>query len=916
MIALTLSPLAADTQNVFNPAATNLSVGTNYTPPIAVTTAAPTADVQLVGPYTTATTFTVAGSPLVFGTLNDLDATQALVITNASVAPGGMQLNSVANATAGANAADLLFVAAGGNLSITNGTGLTLAFNHSGNVDNAHLLTLAAPITITAGDTITFTGAGATTVSGAIALTSGAVVVNDAGGSVTLSGANLYTGGTTLTAGTLNFNSSTAIGATAGTFTINGGRLDNTSGGALTNANNNAITLGGNLTFAGTNSLNLGTGAIALTGSRTVTVDASTLTLGGDITGAGFSLTKAGAGILILKGLGNFSGGTIINAGTLVVGNSQALSGGAVTNSAILETTATTTLGSAPKTINIGAGFAQNGGGSLVLQVVTDQGGGAVTTQAAAGVNYDTVAANGPVTLAGTIRLNFQAAAAPSNGERFQVVSSTTAPITGAVPVTVTGAVNPIFIPYTTYNDSYNGTYAANSVVLTLLQPFTTFGGLTSNQYSVASNVDSQLTSLNSAGILNMGSSAHQDFWNNIVSGLSLASASGSLGRSLDELSPQRFEILRNVAFDNYAFDMQSLDNEFARERDGRGGIDTSGFVFNDNALGPQLSQIKGRLLAWSPSPEAHGLLSDSAPSVLGGVQMTDPKDMKQMTPEAILNKWNGFIDGGVDLGDVEHNSDVSHSNYTTGRVRGGMDYLVAQNFRLGAFFGYGHSDVDLDEEGSKAHIDSYTPGVFATYADKKGFYANGVFTYTRNDYSTDRNIIIPGVNRTATGSPSGDQFGGDLDGGYDFHKGAWTFGPSAGLTYVNLGIDSFNENGAGAASLSVGSQSAESLRSRLGGAVRYDAKIGSFVLSPHASAYWQHEFLDGGNSITSQFEGLPAGSFAVQTTGGDSDDALLGVGIDAEVADSVTLFIDYDAEAGGSTFFGQAATGGVRVSF
>jgi outer membrane autotransporter protein len=115
---------------------------------------------------------------------------------------------------------------------------------------------------------------------------------------------------------------------------------------------------------------------------------------------------------------------------------------------------------------------------------------------------------------------------------------------------------------------------------------------------------------------------------------------------------------------------------------------------------------------------------------------------------------------------------------------------------------------------------------------------------------------------------------------------------------------------------LSVDNQSAESLRSRVGGTVRYDAKIGTVVLTPHLSAFWQHEFLDGANSITIQFEGLPVGSFAVQTTAGDSDNALLGFGLDAEVSNSLTLFIDYQSEAGGSTFFGQSASGGVRVNF
>jgi len=81
-------------------------------------------------------------------------------------------------------------------------------------------------------------------------------------------------------------------------------------------------------------------------------------------------------------------------------------------------------------------------------------------------------------------------------------------------------------------------------------------------------------------------------------------------------------------------------------------------------------------------------------------------------------------------------------------------------------------------------------------------------------------------------------------------------------------------------------------------------------------SAFWQHEFLDDIANIASQFEGLPAGTFSVQTVKGNSDNALLGTGLDAELNKTVTLFIDYQAEAGGSSFFGQSAIGGVKVAF
>ena len=69
------------------------------------------------------------------------------------------------------------------------------------------------------------------------------------------------TGGVTLSAGQLNINHATALGT--GTFTISGGTIDNTSGGSITESNNNAQAWNGDFTFTGSNALNLGTGAVA-----------------------------------------------------------------------------------------------------------------------------------------------------------------------------------------------------------------------------------------------------------------------------------------------------------------------------------------------------------------------------------------------------------------------------------------------------------------------------------------------------------------------------------------------------------------------------------------------------------------------------------------------------------------------------
>ncbi len=665
--------------------------------------------------------------------------------------------------------------------------------------------------------------------------------------------------------------------------------------------------------------------------AQTITVNNTAgLVINGIVSGSS-ALTKGGVNTLILTGANTYAGGTTISAGALAVGDptgllhsSTALGTGSVTNGAALaalgstlETTAST--GGSTEKINVTGAYTQNATGNLLLQVVSSPAPTPSMSSGTAGTNYDTLAATGAASLGGTLFLNFNAPSVPSQGQRYTVVTSAAGPVTGQFTnnTTDTTGLPASFFPVTTYNDNFGNPALNNSVIITLILPFTSanFPGLTGNQNNVGTGVTNTLVTLNNAGLLGTSTGLGADFFNNIVTGLNLASYSGTLGAALDQLSPQRFEILHNVAFDNYALDVQNLDDELARERTGTGGIDTSGFVFNDSRLGPELSQIKGRLLAWSPAPEP-GLLSDSTQAVLGGVQMFDDKEIKKMAHQESVNQWNTFIDGGVDLGQLDHNADASHASYTTGRVRAGADYRVSTDIRVGALFGYSHTDADLDNEGSKAHVDSYTPGLYAAYADKEGFYANGLFTYSRNDYTTDRNIIIPGVNRTATGSPSGNQFGGDADGGYEFHKGNWTFGPNAGLTYVNLGIDSFNESGAGAADLNVNNQSADSLRSRLGGTVRYQGKIGSVILTPHLSAFWQHEFLDNAANITSSFAGLPGGTFSVRTTRGDRDNALLGFGVDAELNKTITLFVDYKAEAGGSTFFGQSATGGVKVGF
>ncbi|BCX46156.1 auto transporter domain-containing protein [Haloferula helveola] len=164
-------------------------------------------------------------------------------------------------------------------------------------------------------------------------------VTKDGTGTLTLSGANTFAGDFTLEAGQLNLNSAGALGTTDDAFDafiINGGVIDNTSGGPVFLAPNKPVTLNANLSFLGTNDLFLTNGAVTLTDTRSVNVPAgSNFGMGApNDGGAGYDFLKTGDGTLVLNG-GNIAGDLDVQGG--VVALNQDFLGRAPVGTGILE---------------------------------------------------------------------------------------------------------------------------------------------------------------------------------------------------------------------------------------------------------------------------------------------------------------------------------------------------------------------------------------------------------------------------------------------------------------------------------------------------------------------------------------------------------------------------------------------------
>jgi outer membrane autotransporter protein len=340
----------------------------------------------------------------------------------------------------------------------------------------------------------------------------------------------------------------------------------------------------------------------------------------------------------------------------------------------------------------------------------------------------------------------------------------------------------------------------------------------------------------------------------------------------------------------------------------GNGQLNASGLEINDPNIDPGLRMIHSRMLAWNDSAST---LTDVPGAVLGGV------DMKQMKPCCSAccendKPWDVFVRGNVILAQGFSQEDVAHFDDNTASVVVGADYRVSDHFLAGVTASYAHTDATLDTANSSATVDSYSPGIFASWADGGGF-VNFIGRYSYNSYTSQR--VISFLGQTADGGTDGHEGMVDLDGGYDFHSGAWTYGPVAGLQYTHLTVNSYTEQNSDAA-LSVNEDQSDSLRSRLGGQVRYTIHDCGVMFTPHLEATWQHEFLDQGRGLTSSFSQFSGGSFTVRTPSASDDSALVDLGLDAQVDRSITVFGDYVVQAGQDNYFGQSLQAGVRISF
>ncbi|WP_426406920.1 autotransporter domain-containing protein [Bradyrhizobium ganzhouense] len=600
-------------------------------------------------------------------------------------------------------------------------------------------------------------------------------------GTLTIAGNASYTGGTAINGGTLMLG--------------NGGA----SGSVL-----------GNITFCS----NAGDPNCDVSTSKTLAFNRSDIfTYAGSISGPG-QVVQAGTGATILSGTSNYSGPTIVDAGTLSVT-------GLITSNVVVNSGAalsgTGTVGS----VNINAGgllapahpgSALTVQGSLVIATA-----GAYLVEINSGV-ADRVNVNGSATLSGNLIV---ALLGTTLVKQPYLILNTTGAITG----TFAGVNN---LPA---GLQASVTYGANNAVLSLSLNYNALGNLNVNQQNVG-NALSQY--FNSNGTIPVS-----------YVGLSPAALSQIAGEAATGSQQTTFQAMSQF--------ITTLLDPFI------GGRETT----------PAPSPTTG----YAEESSANAYASSSATRAERERAAYAAMFTKASLRQAHDPHWSVWASGFGGSQTTDGNA-AAGSNAATSRIFGmaaGADYLLSPGTIAGFALSGGGTNFSVANSGT-GRSDLFQAGAYVRHSVGAAYIA-GALAYGWQDVTTDRLAMADKLHAEFNANA----LSGRIEGGYRVATKWVGLTPYAAGQFTSFWLPAYAESavfGSNAFALAYGAQTATDTRTELGVRADRSFAVSTGLLTLRGRLAWAHDFNPDRN-IAATFQALPGASFVVNGAAQASESAL-----------------------------------------
>ncbi len=276
-----------------------------------------------------------------------------------------------------------------------------------------------------------------------------------------------------------------------------------------------------------------------------------------------------------------------------------------------------------------------------------------------------------------------------------------------------------------------------------------------------------------------------------------------------------------------------------------------------------------------------YGFSADLAPSVKGPM------------PTLNTDRFAVWGQGYGAWGRSGSDGNAARLTHSTGGFLLGADAAVFDTLRIGAVAGYSRSVFDVNSRFSSGESDNYHLGLYAGGRWGSLSLRTGA-SYSWHDVETSRTVVSSafGSNLRAGYDAGTAQIFGEL--GYRIDLGRVAFEPFAGLAYVNLHTDGFNETG-GSAALSARGDDTSLGYSTLGLRASSNFAVHGMDLTLRGGLAWRHAFGDVDPTTTLAFAG--SGAFSIAGIPIARDAAIVEAGLDLAIGKGATLGLAYTGQ-------------------